>query len=86
VTLLAGYLVGALTPTAKPAEQVLREALDQLLPALHDIDRAGRDRVTATLREALDRVGATDAAGSDIPDALDLASDDEIFAFIDTQL
>jgi acyl transferase domain-containing protein len=82
VTLLGEYLLGELTPAAKPPDQLLREALDHILPSLGGADAAGRDRMAAALHEALDRLGAPDDSTAD----LDLTSDEEIFAFIDSQL
>ena len=82
VTLLGEYLLGELTPAAKPPDQLLRETLDHLLPSLAGSDAAARDRMAAALQEALDRIGAADGPAAD----LDLTSDEEIFAFIDSQL
>jgi len=73
VALLTGHLLDELAPAAPEPGDVLREQLDQALVGL------GHERLVAELREALERLGEP-ATG------LELASDEEIFAFIDTQL
>jgi acyl transferase domain-containing protein/acyl carrier protein len=80
VTRLAGYLTGELIPAPPSAEDVLREVLARLTPSELDAER--RERLAGLLTEAL-RDLAPDAA----PTELDpLASDEEIFAFIDAEL
>jgi acyl transferase domain-containing protein len=96
VTLLARHLHEELAPPAPDgpdgaaAEALLRDTLDRLGPWLAGAEPAQRDRVAATLREALERVGGHPPTGPAPADpaaaGLDLASDEEIFAFIDTQL
>ncbi len=71
VALLTGHLLDELAPAALEPEDVLREQLDRALTDL------GQERLVTALREALDRLGES---------SLELASDEEIFAFIDTQL
>jgi acyl carrier protein len=78
VTKLAAYLAGELVPAEPSPEDLLRDALNRMdLSALTD---DGRDRLAAALQETL-RALVPDAPGLD-----PLASDEEIFAFIDTQL
>ena len=73
VALLTGHLLDELAPATPEPGDVLREQLDQALTGL------GHERLVAELRDALERLG--EPAGG-----LELASDEEIFAFIDTQL
>ncbi|MEV6823975.1 type I polyketide synthase [Amycolatopsis sp. NPDC051102] len=72
VELLAAHLLGELLPPPPDPAQRLREALGEVLPGA---DAEERVRLADVLREALDGLGAEPA--------LDLASDDELFAFID---
>ncbi|MGW3964542.1 type I polyketide synthase [Amycolatopsis sp. NPDC005003] len=72
VELLAAHLLGELLPPPPDPVQRLRETLGEVLPDAGAEDRA---RLAEVLREALDGLGG--------PPALDLASDDELFAFID---
>ncbi|MFF1615229.1 SDR family NAD(P)-dependent oxidoreductase [Amycolatopsis sp. NPDC058278] len=74
VELLAAHLLGELLPPPPDPVQRLREALGEVLPGAGAEERV---RVAEVLREALDGLG--DAAEP----ALGLASDDELFAFID---
>ncbi len=91
VTILASYLAGLLSPElAGPgpepgAEERLRDALDHITRELAGADAAWRGRLAAALHDALDRLGDP-GRGGDPDDHLDLASDEEIFAFIDNQL
>ncbi|KDN17299.1 hypothetical protein DV20_37340 [Amycolatopsis rifamycinica] len=71
VELLAAHLLGELLPPPPDPARRLRETLGEVLPAADGEERA---RLAEVLREALDGLG--DAA-------LGLASDDELFAFID---
>ncbi len=73
VELLAAHLLGELLPPPPDPAQRLRETLGEVLPGAGAEDR---DRLAEVLREALDGLGADEPA-------LDLASDDELFAFID---
>ncbi|MEV4050117.1 type I polyketide synthase [Amycolatopsis sp. NPDC049688] len=75
VELLAAHLLGELLPPPPDPAQRLREALAEVLPSADDEDRG---RLADVLREALDGL---DGLGAE--PALDLASDDELFAFID---
>ncbi len=72
VELLAAHLLGELLPPPPDPAQRLRETLGEVLPGAGDEDRL---RLAEVLREALDGLGASPS--------LDLASDDELFAFID---
>ncbi|MET8995678.1 type I polyketide synthase [Amycolatopsis sp. NPDC004169] len=72
VELLAAHLLGELLPPPPDPAQRLRDALGEVLPGAGEEDRR---RLAEVLREALDGLGAA-------PD-LELASDDELFAFID---
>ncbi len=72
VELLAEHLLGELLPPPPDPAQRLREALGEVLPGAGGEDRV---RLAEVLREALDGLGGSPS--------LDLASDDELFAFID---
>ncbi|MFB9683539.1 SDR family NAD(P)-dependent oxidoreductase [Amycolatopsis plumensis] len=72
VELLAAHLLGELLPPPPDPAQRLRDTLGEVLADAGAEDRA---RLADVLREALDGLGAEPA--------LDLASDDELFAFID---
>ncbi|MDQ7808730.1 type I polyketide synthase [Amycolatopsis sp. A133] len=74
VELLAAHLLGELLPPPPDPSQRLREVLGEVLP---DAGAEERARLADVLREALDGLG--------VSPALDLASDDELFAFIDKQ-
>jgi acyl carrier protein len=83
---LSDYLLGELLPPAPPPDEVLRRALDQV--AAHLEGAAGlqteRDQVVALLESAVVRLTG-DRQGNPVRD-IDLVSDDEMFAFIDSQL
>ena len=90
---LADYLLGELVPAAPAPELVLRQALDQVAVQLAGADTQpdDRDRVLAVLQEAVTRLGGgpADGAGGAADDplaSLGLASDEEMFAFIDNEL
>ncbi|WP_143264350.1 type I polyketide synthase, partial [Amycolatopsis kentuckyensis] len=72
VELLAAHLLGELLPPPPDPARRLREALGDVLPGADAEERA---RLAEVLREALDGLGSEPALG--------LASDDELFAFID---
>ncbi len=72
VELLAAHLLGELLPPPPDPAQRLREALGEVLPGAGADERA---QLAEVLREALAGLGAEPALG--------LASDDELFAFID---
>jgi acyl carrier protein len=87
VTALSDYLVRELVPAPPAPDLVLRQALDQV--AAH-LDGAGgqpeeRDRVVAMLLAEVARLGGT-GDGADPLAQLALASDEEMFRFIDSQL
>jgi acyl transferase domain-containing protein/acyl carrier protein len=84
---LSDYLLRELVPAPPAPDQVLRQALDQV-SALLDSGNAGpeeRDRVVAVLRVAVARLGGT-PDGGDLLASLDVASDEEMFQFIDKHL
>ncbi|MGV9363526.1 type I polyketide synthase [Amycolatopsis sp. NPDC003731] len=72
VELLAAHLLGELLPPPPDPAQRLREALGEVLPGA---DAEERVRLAEVLRAALAELGCEPA--------LDLATDDELFAFID---
>jgi acyl transferase domain-containing protein len=77
VTKLAEYLAGELVPAEPSPADALLATLDRL--DLSTVDDGDRDRLAAALQDTL-RTLVPDSTG------LELASDDELFAFIDTQL
>jgi acyl transferase domain-containing protein len=91
VTALLDHLMRTLAPAAVSAEDGLAAQLDELERTLPDADPALRGKVIALLHSTLARLEAV-PAGPDGAEQLDVheqiltASDDEIFAFIDTQL
>ncbi|HEU5268678.1 MAG TPA: KR domain-containing protein, partial [Jatrophihabitans sp.] len=90
VAALADYLYQTLAPAAPSAEETLRASLDkvgQLLAA----DGSSRDQVLAILHSTVARwssgVGtATDDPAGSVASNVDTATDEEIFALIDSQL
>jgi acyl carrier protein len=88
VTALADYLYQSLAPAAPSAEETLRAGLDkvgQLLAA----DGSSRDQLIAILHSTLARWSAgAGPATADAADSVvvDTATDEEIFALIDSQL
>ncbi|HEX6498631.1 MAG TPA: phosphopantetheine-binding protein, partial [Micromonosporaceae bacterium] len=82
VSQLAEYLHHTLAPAAPAPDEVLREALDRVA-ALVGADPDGRERVLAVLHGAMSRFGG-DPGGAQVE--LDATSDEELFAFIDSQL
>jgi hypothetical protein len=78
VTKLAAYLATELAPAQPSAEDLLRDTLDRI--DLSTLDDDSRERLAAALQETL-RALVPEEPGLD-----PLASDEEIFAFIDTQL
>ncbi|WP_091310081.1 type I polyketide synthase [Amycolatopsis tolypomycina] len=72
VELLAAHLLGELLPPPPDPAQRLRDALGEVLPGADGDERA---RLAEVLRAALAELGGEPA--------LDLATDDELFAFID---
>ncbi len=91
VTALLDHLMRTLAPAAVSAEDRLTAQLDELERTLPDTDPTIRGKLIALLHSTLARLEAT-PAGPDGGEQLDVheqlltASDDEIFAFIDTQL
>jgi len=86
VTALARHLHRTLAPAAPSPEEALRASLEQVQRTLPDHDEVARAKVIALLNSTLARLGAASAAPEGLQDQIDAASDDEIFAFIDTQL
>ncbi|MDI5967113.1 SDR family NAD(P)-dependent oxidoreductase [Streptomyces sp. SL54] len=84
VTALAGYLLGELVAVEPSAEELLRQALEQVVARLADADPAERDRMAAALHDTLGHVTAPAGAGAAAAGP-DLGSDEEIFAFIDAR-
>ncbi|TDQ00459.1 acyl transferase domain-containing protein [Labedaea rhizosphaerae] len=79
------YLHSALSPAPESPDDTLRVVLDKVAEALPEHDDSVRIKVLAILRSTLARLDAgTKQAGEEIQ--VGSASDDEIFAFIDTQL
>ncbi len=90
VAALADYLYQSLAPAAPSAEDTLRAGLDQV-EAMLATDDSGRDQLLAILHSTLARwnSGAGTAAGDpaeSIASTVDTATDEEIFALIDSQL
>jgi acyl transferase domain-containing protein len=85
---VAEYLVGELAPAAPAADQVLLEALDRVAALLEqaDADPAEHNRVAAVLQAAAARFDGRSGAQEPPRPALDAASDEELFRFIDTKL
>ena len=88
VNALADFLHGKLAPAAPSPDDTLRAALDEMQRSLAGSDDAMRAKVTAILHSALNRLGSGGEGTEAAPDkiAMDAASDDELFAFIDSQL
>jgi hypothetical protein len=84
VRALGARLHTLLAPPPPTPEETLRAALDQVQRMLPDRDDESRARVLAVLQGGIARLGAdrsTEVAGE-----ISAASDDEIFAFIDSRL
>ncbi|NUR25337.1 MAG: hypothetical protein HOV83_05725, partial [Catenulispora sp.] len=83
---LADFLHARLAPAPPAPDDILRAALEQVRRSLATApeDDAARARVTALLHAALGRLDP--AAGGTDGTVLDSVSDDELFAFIDSQL
>jgi acyl carrier protein len=93
VTALLDHLMRTLAPRVASAEDTLRANLDELERTLPDSDQATRGKLIALLHSTLARLeavpdGQEQLAGQQlgVQEQLESASDDEIFAFIDTQL
>jgi hypothetical protein len=88
VAALADYLYQSLAPAAPSAEETLRAGLDQV-GRLLAADGSSRDQLLAILHSTLARwssgASTADPAGS-IASDVDTATDEEIFALIDSQL
>jgi acyl carrier protein len=88
VTALLDHLMRTLAPAAACPEDGLAAQLDELERTLPDADPALRGKLIALLHSTLARLEAVpDGADQlDVHEQILTASDDEIFAFIDTQL
>jgi acyl carrier protein len=89
---LANHLYRALAPAAPTAEETLRSGLDRVGAMLTD-DEAGRGKLIAILQSTLARwTASSNGAAADaeamrtVADKLDSASDEDIFALIDSEL
>ncbi|WP_446692678.1 SDR family NAD(P)-dependent oxidoreductase [Saccharothrix mutabilis] len=82
---LAAHLAAELTGEGAEANGVLAAfaGLDRLEESLVDIDEQSRTRLTLRLREVLTRLGASEAPTTD---DIESATDDEVFALIDSEL
>ncbi|MBC6447375.1 type I polyketide synthase [Actinokineospora xionganensis] len=83
---LADYLHRTLAPAAPSPEDALRATLDEVRRTLSEEDEGGRTKIVAILHSALARLGAGHNGAPGVQEKIHSASDDEIFAFIDTQL
>jgi acyl transferase domain-containing protein/acyl carrier protein len=91
VTALTEFVHQTLAPAPPPPDEALQASIDQIAAALAEHDEVTRGRVIAVLNGALARLtgdadASSGAASAGVQAALSDASDDEIFAFIDTQL
>ncbi len=82
---LADHLLDELAPLPPAPDEVLRSALDQIAALLNEADDRvhEQDRVLAVLRSATAELGG--GRDADPLASHDLASDEEMFAFIDSQ-
>lgn len=96
VKVLAEHLYATVAPKPQAPEETLRVSLDDVERLLSGADEAVRDKVVAMLHSTLVRLEtapsgevdahAVPASEPDVRAALDEASDDEIFAFLDGPL
>ncbi|MFL6161134.1 MAG: type I polyketide synthase [Jatrophihabitantaceae bacterium] len=86
VASLAEFIYQTVAPAPRPPDEALQASLDEIELALAEHDEAARDRVIAVLNSALARLASDAEALVGARASLSDASDDEIFAFIDTQL
>jgi len=84
---LSDYLLRELAPAPPAPDQVLQQALDQIAEHLDGADAQPQERrrVVAVLQSAVARLSGTRNGGDPLA-SLDLASDEEMFQFIDNQL
>ncbi|MEJ2856223.1 MULTISPECIES: SDR family NAD(P)-dependent oxidoreductase [unclassified Saccharothrix] len=82
---LAGHLAAELTGEGAEANGVLGAFadLDRLEESLADVDEQSRTRLALRLREVLSKLGASDAPSTN---DIESATDDEVFALIDSEL
>jgi len=86
VTALSEFVHRTLAPAPPPPDEALQAGIDRIEGALAEHDEATRARVVAVLHSALARLEGDADSSAGVQAALSDASDDEIFAFIDTQL
>ncbi len=86
VRALADYLHRTLAPEAPSPEDTLRASLEQVHRMLPEHGDSARAKVIAILQSTLARLGAETNGSAGVQDKIRSASDDEIFAFIDSQL
>jgi hypothetical protein len=86
VTALTDHLHQVLARDPPAPDAALRAALDRMYRALPEYDEAARDAIVSILKAALTRLRAQPEDAPAAREQLWSASDDEIFAFIDTQL
>jgi acyl carrier protein len=86
VTALAEHLHRTLAPAAPSPEDTLRASLEQVRQMVPEHDENTRSKIIAILHSTLARLGAGPNGSNGVQEKLRSASDDEIFAFIDTQL
>ncbi|HEU5271686.1 MAG TPA: beta-ketoacyl reductase, partial [Jatrophihabitans sp.] len=86
VSALSEYVHQTLAPAPPLPDEALQASIDQIELALTGHDEAVRGRVVAVLHSALARLESDAEASAGVQAVLSDASDDEIFAFIDTQL
>ncbi len=82
---LSEHLFGVLAPAPHAPEDLLRTALDSVQQSVAD-SAADRATVVALLQGTLSRLESAAVPSPELTDKLSAATDDEIFAFIDTQL
>ena len=85
VTGVAQYLLDELAPAEPEPAEALGEALDRIGALLQDAEPAERDRAEALLEAALGRLRGTREGGG-AATALEFATDEEIFQFLDSQI
>ncbi len=86
VSALGAHLHSTLAPAAPSAEDTLRAALDTVQQMLDDEDEETRAKLVAILNSTLDRLGAVAHGSAGVEEKIGAASDEEIFAFIDSEL
>nr|WP_063747063.1 type I polyketide synthase [Saccharothrix sp. NRRL B-16314] len=85
VAALCEHLHRTLAPAPPSAEDTLRSALDEVGRLVDPDDDATRAKLVAILHGTIARFSGPQG-GDDVQDKINSASDDEIFAFIDSEL